>query len=115
MKLMMMEDEIHAYLIDVIADFVRGGGVSLGNLEIMAQLHHAIKKAQDIDFSKLGKMTLDKIGSDGISMGLDLSNQQSDDKTETDRIRCETGGPLPYDSGHPDQPLMTVEHRGPGC
>ncbi len=111
MKLMILNDSTYGYLVSVLEDFVRGGGVSLEALEDMTALHRVVAKAQDIDFSKLGPMTLDKIGPGGVSLGFDIETKP----TQTEILPL-LNDPVPMDPARKFD-LVSDPHipQSPGC
>lgn len=70
MRVILLQEPSYQFLLNVLADFTRGGGVGLDNLEDMSILHKSLAGAKDIDFSKLGKVDLEKIGPSSVTLGI---------------------------------------------
>jgi hypothetical protein len=100
MKIIILEDEQLDYAHHLLESRLASGQMNAVELYVASEFKKKLDTAPDIDFSKLGNMTLEKIGPGGISMGFDVDpnvgkTQAQLDKEETDRVRCEAGGPLP--------------------
>ena len=133
MKVLILEDDLVDYGVHLVGARLASGFVAIPELPTIQAFHTALIKAQPIDFSNLGKMTLDKIGPGGVSLGFDVDpnlrmpgvicpdchatpcncptgyvdgsevGQEAQQAKNADAVDAEV-----YDSGHPDQPLVVV-------
>src|SRR5208282_4234401 len=113
MKVLLLPENIFDYLNHVICSYA-GAGIKPEEGLAIYQLNQHVAQAQTVDVSNLGKVKLDQVGSEGVSLTLSSEEEVPNccavpgctpndpctfcDREETNRVRCEAGGPLPVQS-----------------
>jgi len=112
-KVILLPDNLFDYLNHVIRTHA-GAGIDPSEGLAIYQLNQHVAQAQTVDVSNLGKARLDQVGSDGVSLTWSPEEEVPNccagegctpanpctfcAREETNRVRCEAGGPLPVQS-----------------
>jgi len=71
-RIIVLPEEIYTYLLKHVFEQHLGRGISSSELQIAAETHHLLLKAQTVDYSKLGNAKLG-IKPDGVELDLETT------------------------------------------
>lgn len=90
MKVLLLPDNLYEYLNHVIRAHA-GAGIDPEEGLAIYQLNQSVGQAQTVDVSSLGKVKLDKLGPDGVSMTI-VADEPEPESDRLDGIDPEISG-----------------------
>jgi hypothetical protein len=69
-RIIVLPEEIYTYLLKHVFEQHLGRGISSSELQIAAETHHLLLKAQTVDYSKLGNAQIDQLKTNGVAIDL---------------------------------------------